>query len=66
MEVITDNENGFLFKSENVVDLSNKLNLILHDTHKLEEVRLKGNILITKSFGWNEIGRLTKAAYQNL
>ena len=66
VEVITDNENGFLFKSENVVDLSNKLNLILHDTHKLEEVRLKGNILITKSFGWNEIGRLTKAAYQNL
>ena len=66
VEVITDNENGFLFKSEDIADLSNKLNHILNNKKKLEEERLKGNILIKTRFDWDEIGRLTKTAYQNL
>jgi len=65
-EVITDNKNGFLFKSEDVDDLSSRLNQILSDKDNLEKVRVNGNILIKTRFGWNEIGRLTKEAYQTL
>ena len=65
-EVITDNENGFLFNSEDVDDLASRLNQILSDKENLEKVRVNGNTLINKRFGWNEIGRLTKEAYQTL
>jgi glycosyltransferase involved in cell wall biosynthesis len=65
-EVITDNKNGFLFKSEDVDDLASRLNQILSDKNNLEKVRVNGNILIKTRFGWNEIGRLTKEAYQTL
>ena len=65
-EVVTDNENAFLFKSEDVIDLSEKLNLILCDKQNLERVSKNGRILMQKKFSWNEIGRLTKIAYQTL
>jgi len=65
-EVIIDNENGFLFKSEDVNDLAKKLNSILFDKEKLERVRKNGSTLINTKFGWDEIGRLTKKAYQVL
>ena len=65
-EVITDNENGFLFSSEDVSDLARRLNQILGDKDNLERVRVNGNILINTRFDWDEIGRLTKEAYQTL
>jgi glycosyltransferase involved in cell wall biosynthesis len=65
-EVITDNENGFLFSSEDVDDLASRLNQILSNKDNLEKVRVNGNRLINKRFGWDEIGRLTKEAYQTL
>ncbi len=65
-EVINDNQNGFLFKSENSNDLAKKLNIILSSSEKLEKVQKNGNILINKKFGWDAIGRLTLNAYQNL
>lgn len=65
-EVITDNENGFLFISEDVSDLANRINQILGDKDNLEKVRINGSILINTRFGWNEIGRLTKEVYQTL
>ena len=65
-EVITDNENGFLFSSEDVDDLASRLGQILSDKDNLEKVRVNGNRLINKRFGWDEIGRLTKEAYQTL
>ena len=65
-EVVIDNENGFLFKSEDVNDLAEKLNSILFDKEKLERVRKNGNTLINAKFSWDEIGRLTKKAYQIL
>tara|TARA_X000000368_G_C23040298_1_gene716546 strand:+ start:693 stop:1838 length:1146 start_codon:yes stop_codon:yes gene_type:complete len=65
-EVITDNENGFLFNSEDVDDLASRLNQILSDKDNLEKVRVNGNILIKTKFGWDEIGRLIKNAYQTI
>ena len=65
-EVITDNENGFLFHSEDVDDLASRLNQILSDKDNFEKVRINGSTLINTRFGWDEIGRLTKEAYQTL
>jgi D-inositol-3-phosphate glycosyltransferase len=65
-EVITDNKNGFLFHSEDIDDLASRLNQILRDKDNLEKVRINGNTLINTRFGWDEIGRLTKEAYQTL
>ena len=65
-EIISDNENGFLFKTENVSDLTNKLNSILMDEVLIEEVRTKGVELIKKKYDWIDIGRLTIQAYKSL
>jgi glycosyltransferase involved in cell wall biosynthesis len=65
-EVITDNENGFLFKSEDSESLSNRLNEILANREILEKVRVNGTKLITTKYDWHEIGRQTKRAYQTL
>ena len=65
-EIISDNENGFLFKAENVSDLTAKLNSILSDEGLMEEVRVKGAELINTKYDWGEIGRQTKQAYQSL
>ncbi|MBT6651047.1 MAG: hypothetical protein HOB54_06725, partial [Flavobacteriales bacterium] len=56
----------FLFESENSKDLSEKLIQILADKKNLEIVRKKGIELINTKYGWDEIGRLTKTAYETL
>ena len=65
-EIIVDNENGFLFKSEDVNDLADKLKLILADKKYLENVSKNGYNFIKNRFSWEKIGRLTKIAYQSL
>ena len=65
-EIITNNENGFLFKTEDVSDLTNKLNSILGDKGLMEQVRVKGTELVNTKYDWNEIGKLTKQAYQSV
>ena len=66
IEVITDNENGFLFASENEEDLTDKVIKIISDKENLEKVRLKGIETVNTKYCWDEIGRLTKKAYQTL
>ena len=65
-EVVTDMQTAFLFESENAISLAEKLNSILLNTEKLEQVRINGEELINKKYDWNEIGRQTKQAYQSL
>jgi len=65
-EVVTDMQTAFLFESENSISLAEKLNLILLDSEKLEQVRINGEELINTKYDWNEIGRQTKQAYQSL
>ena len=65
-EMVTDMQTAFLFKSENSISLAEKLNLILLDPEKLEQVRINGEELINTKYDWNEIGRQTKQAYQSL
>ena len=64
--IVIDNETGFLFKSEDTYDLAEKLNFILSDKQSLDRVRINGARLVNEKYGWDEIGRLTKNAYQTL
>ena len=65
-EVLIDNENGFLFKSEDINHLAERLDFILSNPETLERVRKNGSLLVNTKFGWDEIGRLTLNAYKNL
>jgi D-inositol-3-phosphate glycosyltransferase len=65
-EVVTDMQTAFLFESGNSISLAEKLNLILLDPEKLEQVRINGEELINTKYDWNEIGMQTKQAYQSL
>ena len=65
-EVVSDMETAFLFKNGNSISLTQKLNFILLNPQKLEEVRVKGEQLVNEKYDWDEIGRQTKYAYQSL
>jgi len=65
-EVIKDNENGFLFESENTISLAEKINQILSDKSLLEQVKKNGSEMIKTKYRWDEIGQQTKEAYQTL
>ena len=65
-EIIIDNENGFLFETEDVSDLSEKLIIVLSNTQNLLRVQKNGKALIKNHFDWHKIGQLTKKAYQTL
>ena len=65
-EVINDNQNGFLFKTEDVDSLANNLDRILSDKNLLEQVRTEGAKLIKTKYDWSEIGELTKDAYSTI
>jgi glycosyltransferase involved in cell wall biosynthesis len=65
-EVVADMQTAFLFESENSISLTEKLNFILLDSEKLEQVGRNGEKLINKKYNWNEIGKQTKLAYQTL
>jgi glycosyltransferase involved in cell wall biosynthesis len=65
-EIVTDMQTAFLFESENAILLAEKLNSILLNPEKLEQVRINGEELINTKYDWNKIGRQTKQAYQSL
>jgi glycosyltransferase involved in cell wall biosynthesis len=65
-EVVQDMKTGFVFESENSKSLSEKLNQILSDANKLEEVRIKGFNYIKSKYDWLEIGKETKKSYQSI
>ena len=66
IEVVEDMKTGFVFESENSESLSEKLNRILLDTNKLEEVRIEGSNYIKSNYDWLEIGKEMKKSYQSI
>jgi len=62
-EFIVDDKNGFVFKTNNIQSLANKLCSAISDDDNLEKVRQNGAELVRIKYNWNEIGRLTKKAY---
>ena len=65
-EIVQDMKTGFIFESENPKSLAEKLNRVLSDTNKLEEVRIKGYDHIKSKYDWLEIGKETKKSYQSI
>ncbi|MAM05722.1 MAG: hypothetical protein CMD06_07195 [Flavobacteriales bacterium] len=65
-EIITDNETGFLFKSESSDSLSEKLNYIFSNKDIINRVKKKGFINCKEKYDWNHIGLLTANAYSTL
>ena len=66
IEVVEDMKTGFVFESENSESLSEKLNRILSDKNKLEEVRIEGSNYIKSKYDWLEIGKEMKKSYQSI
>ena len=65
-DIIKHKVNGFVFKSENSVDLSIKVNGILFNMSKCLEVSQNGVNTIDREYNWNRIGKLTLEAYKFL
>ena len=65
-EIITDGKNGFIFESENSIDLAKKLNDILSNKILLNKVGRNGRKLVEKKYNWEKIGRDTQKIYQGL
>lgn len=64
-EIISDNNTGFIFESENSESLANKLIEIHDNRNLLFKVTLNSNMLIQKEFDWRLIGKKTKEFYQH-
>jgi len=65
-EVIKDNENGFLFKSQDDQDLADKLLKIMKDPQLLTKVSENASKQIRKDFDWGDIGRKTLELYNKI
>ena len=65
-ELITNNETGFLFESENVNSLSDKIISVFNEGSSVSKVREKGMNLIKTEYNWNRLGSLSKEVYESL
>jgi len=65
-EVVTDEEDGFVFKQGSVDALSTRLIEVLDNETVRNEVASKGKLLMRDHYDWSLIGLKTKAIYQSL
>ena len=62
-EIIVDNRTGYIFESENSLDLSRVINKALDNPKLLEEIKENGYNLIASDYKWEAIGKHTVDAY---
>ena len=62
-EIIDDNRTGYVFESENSLDLSRVINKALDNPKLLEEIKENGYNLIVSDYKWETIGKQTVDAY---
>jgi len=66
-EIIEDGINGFLFKSEDIQDLANKLIYIIKGGAALRSsIILESDSIINLKYNWNTIGRQTSDFYREV
>jgi len=65
-EVIEDQVTGFLFRSEDVRDLADKLVAVLADKQAMKRVAEQGHDLMQARYGWDHVGRLTAECYRTV
>lgn len=63
VEVVRDGENGFLFESENVYSLAERLADIIEDPGAVDGVAQSGYQTVCVDHDWDLIGRMTCNAY---
>jgi len=54
-EIIIDKENGILFKSEDVFDLSEKISSLIQDNEMIEKIRKNSINTISREYSWIDI-----------
>ena len=62
-EIIENNRTGYVFESENSLDLSRVIVKALDDPKLLKEIKENGYDLIASDFKWEMIGKQTVDAY---
>ena len=62
-EIIKDNKSGYIFKSEDVLDLAKKLEYIYNNKSNITIVAENANKLLQTTYNWKTIGGLTKKVY---
>ena len=62
-EIIENNRTGYIFQSENSLDLSRVINQALDNPKLLEEIKQNGYDLIATDYKWEMIGKKTLDAY---
>ena len=62
-EIVTHNKNGFVFKSEDHIDLARKIEIALADNVKLKECSNAALRLMESEYSWSEIAKLTLEFY---
>jgi D-inositol-3-phosphate glycosyltransferase len=65
-EVVKHNENGFVFKQNDPIDLAKQINNALLDQSKLAQIAELGFKHMQKAHNWNDIGKNTTKIYRNL
>ena len=63
-EVIEDGSTGFLFRSEDIDALAEKLHEVLKDPQRMSDVAHRARELMERDYGWTRIGRLTANCYE--
>ena len=62
-QIIVDKRTGYIFESENSLDLSKVINKALDNPKLLEEIKENGYNLIASDYKWETIGKQTVDAY---
>lgn len=65
-DIITHNKTGYIFKSQDPNDLSQKIVDILNDENSLQHVNKNAYQHVKKKYSWEAIGSATKRVYQTL
>lgn len=66
LEVVQDEDSGFVFRSGDVGDLSLKICTILSEEPLVENVAKRGRELMAEKYDWTVIGQQTKEIYARL
>ena len=64
--MITDGKNGYLFKTDDVTSLAQKLISCMANSEELFEVGQEGYNFVKKNFDWDHIGWQTSSLYRDL
>lgn len=65
-EIVVDNENGFIFKNEDAIDLANKIKLIMNNKFDLKKVSEKASDMLVEKYDWVLVGSKTVDFYSKI